>query len=305
MPRLSRFSNPSRQSRRASLGSHVPILSQQLHPSAFILRTTRSLRNGRVPKFVDNVIHILGRGFDGKRAGGTAEAPITGSVALIEVEIDEWNVLQLDVLPDIHFGPVQQWMDSDMGPRWEVRLELIPQLRRLIAKIPVPVLVARREIALLGPRPFLIGSDAENNSRVTLLLDELFEPIGLDIRSSLESYSWYPRARAERARARKRPSERATRARSSPSPSTTACPNDRSVCRLRAKCRRFGLPTGEGDSPNHASCAIRVYDRRRPALGPVHRAISPRHLLRAPVERSERKPLLTCLSRLRITTLQN
>ena len=73
-----------------------------------------------------------------------------------EVERHDGDLFDVDVLPDVQFGPVQQRMDSDVilirlfGP------VLVPQLRRLIFVVPFEILIARREVTtnpIPGVRP--------------------------------------------------------------------------------------------------------------------------------------------------------
>ena len=86
---------------------HVPIFSQQLHPSSLILRAAGSFRDGRVPQFFNNIVHVLGGRLDRRRAGRAPQAPIARTVALVKVEVNKGNILELDVFPNVDFGPVQ------------------------------------------------------------------------------------------------------------------------------------------------------------------------------------------------------
>ena len=69
----------------------------------------------------------------------------------------------------------------------ERRLELVPQLRRLLAEVPVAVLVARREVALLGARAFLIGPHAENDAGIALFGQQVLEPVRFERRTALDA----------------------------------------------------------------------------------------------------------------------
>src|SRR4029077_1529210 len=166
---------------------HVPVFSEQLHPAPFILRAARSLCHRGVPQLVNDVVHGLCRRSDWRRAGRTAEAAIAGPLPLVEIEIDEGNVLALDVFPNIDFRPIQQRMNSDVCPRRKSRLELIPELRRLIAEIPIAMFVTRREVAFLGSRPFLICAHTEDDACIALLLNQLLEPIGFQGRTAVDA----------------------------------------------------------------------------------------------------------------------
>jgi len=59
-------------------------------------------------------------------------------------------------------------VDADVGARREVGLELVPQLRRLIDDVPVALLVARREAALLRPTTFLVPAGTDDDAGVRL-----------------------------------------------------------------------------------------------------------------------------------------
>ena len=149
-------------------GSHVAVFAQQLHPPALILSPARPLRHGGMPQLLDDVVHRLCGGLDGRRTGRTTQTAISGPVPLVEIEIDKWNILQLDVFPDIDFGPVKQGMNSDMSSRRERGFELIPQFGRLIPKVPIAVLVPRRKIPLLCPGPFLVGANTPESPTARL-----------------------------------------------------------------------------------------------------------------------------------------
>src|SRR6187431_116025 len=83
-------------------------------------------------------------------AGPAAEAAVTRAGPLVVVQRHRRDRLALDVLPDVQLGPVEQRVDTHVRAGREVGLELIPELGRLVADVPVVVLVTRREVALLG-----------------------------------------------------------------------------------------------------------------------------------------------------------
>src|SRR5262245_25925973 len=78
-------------------------------------------------------------------------------------------------------------MDPNVCPRRKGRLELVPELRRLITEIPIAMLVTRREIAFLGPRPFFVCPHTENDARIALLLNQLLESIGFQGRTAVDA----------------------------------------------------------------------------------------------------------------------
>src|SRR5689334_17341187 len=151
--------------------SHVAVFAEQLHPSPLILRPSRPLRHGRMAQFIDDIVHRLGGGLDGEGARRTTEASIPSALAPIQIEIDKWNIFEFDVLPDIDLGPVQQWVNTDMRALRKGGFKLVPQLRWLIAKIPIAMLVPRRKITLFGARAFFIRANAQDDARIAFLFD--------------------------------------------------------------------------------------------------------------------------------------
>src|SRR5437867_5832765 len=158
---------------------HVAVLAEELHPAAFVLRAAGALGYRGASQLLDNLVHGLGRGFDRERARSAAEAPVAGPLALVEVEVDDRDVLGADVLPDVDLGPVEQGVDPDVRALGERRLELVPQLRGLLPEVPIAVLVARREVAFLGARPFFVGPYAQDDAGGDLLRDRVRELGGL------------------------------------------------------------------------------------------------------------------------------
>src|SRR6185436_871222 len=78
-------------------------------------------------------------------------------------------------------------MDSDMRAWRKRRLELIPEFRRLIPEIPIAMFVARREVALLGSRPFFVCAHTQNDACIAFLLDQLFEAIRFQGRAAIDA----------------------------------------------------------------------------------------------------------------------
>src|SRR5208337_4376529 len=73
-----------------------------------------------------------------------------------------------DIFPDVELGPVEQGVDSEMSTGREIGLVLVPKLGRLVADIPLTLVVARGKITLLGPRSLLIGAGADDHAGVRL-----------------------------------------------------------------------------------------------------------------------------------------
>src|SRR5439155_25454739 len=132
----------ARRALGASVGmgeSHIPVFAEQLHPAAFVLRAPRPLGYVRVAQFRDDLVHGPGCGLDREGARGAAQAPVAGSVALVEVEVNDRDVLGADVFPDVDLRPVEQGMDPDVRALGEGGFELIPQLRGLLPEVPIAV----------------------------------------------------------------------------------------------------------------------------------------------------------------------
>src|SRR5512134_262050 len=71
-------------------------------------------------------------------------------------------------------------MNADVSAGRERRLKLIPQLWRLVAKIPVAMLVAGRKISLFRPRAFFVGPNPQDDTGIAFLLEQLLEAVGLE-----------------------------------------------------------------------------------------------------------------------------
>src|SRR3546814_9303818 len=100
-------------------------------------------------------------GLGGDRRGDVAVALRAVALAVPgQVERHDGDALAPGVEPDVQLGPVQQRVDANVGARREVGLELVPELRRLVAEVPGPALAARAEHPLLGPRRLLVAADA-------------------------------------------------------------------------------------------------------------------------------------------------
>src|SRR5207302_5160654 len=67
-----------------------------------------------------------------------------------EVERHDWDVFEIDVLPDIQLCPVRQRKDTDALALMNLGVENVPQFGSLILWVPAVELVAEREDALLG-----------------------------------------------------------------------------------------------------------------------------------------------------------
>src|SRR6267142_385773 len=59
----------------------------------------------------------------------------------------------------------------------KIRFELVPQLRRLVLDVPLHVLVARAEIAFLGPRRLLIAAHSDDDTGEVVLVEDLLKAV--------------------------------------------------------------------------------------------------------------------------------
>src|ERR1035441_4940109 len=89
-------------------------------------------------------------------------------------------------------------MNPDMGPGLEVSLELVPKLRRLILDVPLHVLVARAEVAFLGPGRFLVPADADNDAREVMPCEHPLERVPLERAAALHTRCFAARVGAAR-----------------------------------------------------------------------------------------------------------
>ena len=71
------------------------------------------------------------------------------------------------------------------APWLEIRLELVPQLRRLVLDVPLHVLVARAEVALLGAGGFLVAPHADDDAIEPMLVEHGLEGVLLERAAAL------------------------------------------------------------------------------------------------------------------------
>src|SRR5688572_103903 len=133
--------------------SHVALAAQLLEAVFAVLEPPRAL--GDVLELAalqldDDLVDVPRLAVDGLLARAAAQAAVALAVAVVVIERHRRDVLALDVFPDVQLGPVEQRVHAHVRARREVGLELVPELGRLIAHVPLAVLVARGEVALLG-----------------------------------------------------------------------------------------------------------------------------------------------------------
>src|SRR6476659_2435547 len=117
----------------------------------------------------DHLTNRSGRGLDGERARGAAQAPVPFALGVREVEGNDGDVFPLDVLPNVQLRPVKERMNSNVSDFLEIGVKLVPELWRLILDIPFYVFVARAEIAFLGTSRFFIAAHADDHSGEVVL----------------------------------------------------------------------------------------------------------------------------------------
>src|ERR1039458_5798378 len=169
--------------------SHVPIPPQFLERllTLLILRAARPLRHPGAAQFLHDLVHRGSPRLDRERARVTPDAPVTFPLLVRKVERYDRDLLALDVFPDVQLRPVQKRMNPDMGPGLEVRLELVPQFRRLILDVPFHVLVARAEVAFLGPRRLLVPADTDDDARKVMPFKHPLERVLLQRAAALDT----------------------------------------------------------------------------------------------------------------------
>src|SRR5690349_19575652 len=92
----------------------------------------------------------------------------------------------MNVFPDVYFRPVQQRMNTNVGPWIKIGFKLVPQLRWLILKVPLEVFVARREVPLLGTGSFLVTPNPNDYRLVILFFDDGLQSIFLQQAATLD-----------------------------------------------------------------------------------------------------------------------
>ncbi|GGO98414.1 hypothetical protein GCM10011612_13260 [Actinomyces gaoshouyii] len=101
---------------------------------------------------------LLTRAGPGHRGDGEPHAVAAEDLALVGVvQARQGDVLALDVAPHVQLGPVGQGEDPHVLARGVPGVEQRPQLGALIARIPLPELIAQGEDALLGPSLLLVA----------------------------------------------------------------------------------------------------------------------------------------------------
>src|SRR5689334_22199324 len=77
-----------------------------------------------------------------------------------KVEGNDRDLLRMDVVPDVEFGPVGEWKDADALARSDAGVEVRPEFRALILWIPLAGAVAEGEDSLFGSGFFFVTARA-------------------------------------------------------------------------------------------------------------------------------------------------
>jgi len=96
-----------------------------------------------------------------------------------EVDVGEFDVLPLDVAPDVQFGPVGEREDADVLAGAVPAVVQVPQFRALAARLPLAETVAQAEDPLLGAGAFLVAPAAAEHRVVAVLVDRVQQRHGL------------------------------------------------------------------------------------------------------------------------------
>src|SRR5262249_8141747 len=92
-----------------------------------------------------------------------------------KIERNDRNVLQEDVMPDINFGPIRQWENSDGFARTNAGIEQIPKLGPLVARIPCVPLRAKRKDSFFRSTFFFVASSATKCRVETVKIKRLLQ----------------------------------------------------------------------------------------------------------------------------------
>ena len=105
----------------------------------------------------------------------------------------------LDVLPDVDLGPVREREHADALARPDLAVQQVPQLRTLSLRIPLTLVVANGEDALLGARLLLVPACAADGRVEVPGLQPVEERLGLQqSAAALRAYLERLRAVADR-----------------------------------------------------------------------------------------------------------
>jgi hypothetical protein len=91
------------------------------------------------------------------------------------VDVDERNLLEVDVLPDVELGPVGDREDPDLLALVDLGVVEVPELGSLVLGIPAMLRVAEGEDPLLGAGLLLVAAAAAERGVEAVLVERLLE----------------------------------------------------------------------------------------------------------------------------------
>ena len=95
------------------------------------------------------------------------------------VKVGDWDLFQVDVLPDIHFGPVAQGKHPEVFAHVLLTVEDVPELWSLILGIPLSEIIPVGKETFLGPGFLLIAPPSSQGRIKFELLDGIQQCNGL------------------------------------------------------------------------------------------------------------------------------
>ena len=96
-----------------------------------------------------------------------------------EVQRHDRDAFEVDVLPDVQFGPVRQREDADRLTFVDLAVVHVPQLGALVLRVPAVLAVTERVHTLLGPRLLFVAASTTEGGVETMLVQRLFQALGL------------------------------------------------------------------------------------------------------------------------------
>src|SRR3954470_4861319 len=92
-----------------------------------------------------------------------------------EVERHDGDTLQVDVLPDVQFGPVAQREGADALAVVHLAVVQVPELRPLVLRVPLVQAVAEAVDALLGPALLLVAAGSAERRVEMVVVERLLQ----------------------------------------------------------------------------------------------------------------------------------
>ncbi len=95
-----------------------------------------------------------------------------------QIQRHDGDVFQVDVLPDVQFGPVGQREHPDALALVDPAVVEVPQFGTLVFRVPAMVAVAEGINPLLGPRALLVAPGAAKSRVEAVLVQSLLQRLG-------------------------------------------------------------------------------------------------------------------------------